>query len=145
MPTKLGAAFARDFTGLPTHMSTMDYAIWTRYRKQLDPAWFAMYFDAGLGDGRDPGKVNDATLTGMWETITQKRADVILQGPGRVRILELRENAQANAIGRLLTYQMLWLRDPVLKGTLELELATNIRDPDVADMCALHHIVYTVL
>lgn len=145
MPTELGPAFPPTYPGYPTHMSTEDYSLWLRYAPRIAKLATALYFDVKLGADAAATAGALAGLEHFWYSVNAKRADVVAQIPGGVRIIELRNNAQANAVGRLLTYQMLWNRDPKLPGPVQLELVTNANDPDVADICAANGIVYTVL
>lgn len=145
MPTILGPPFPPEYAGLPTHMSTEDYTLWLRYRQRLIGRARALYFDVNLGADAAQTAAAGTLLQNMWRAVNAKRADVVADLGDSVKIIELRNNAQANAVGRLLTYRMLWARDPKLKGPVALELVTNSNDPDVFDACASFGIVYTVI
>lgn len=143
MPTVLGPPFSPTFDGLPTHMSTEDFEIWLRYRDRLRPLARALYFDVRLGADEALTAATGSGFENMWYSVNAKRADVLAVLDDGPRIIELRNNAQANAVGRLITYRMLWNRDPKLPGPLSLELVTNVLDPDVADACKENRILYT--
>jgi hypothetical protein len=145
MPTTLGPAFPPDYKGLPTHISTEDYSLWLRYRERLQRDARRLYFDVKLGGDEALTAGESVGLGNFWYSVNAKRADVVAEYDDRVRIIELRNNAQANAVGRLLTYKLLWERDPKLSGALELELVSNTTDPDVADACRAYGILYTTI
>lgn len=143
MPTDLGPRFPPDYQGIPTHMSTEDFRIWLRYRDRLKTRARALYFDVRLGADEALTAASGTGFENMWFALNAKRADVVSDEAAGPRLIELRDNAQTNAIGRLLTYKLLWERDPGLPGPLTLELATNVLDADVAAACQLYGILYT--
>lgn len=145
MPTELGPAFSVAYAGVPTHMSSQDYSIWLRWRLTLPADVVALYFDVRLGSGRDAGMDVAAGDAALWFTLTAKRADVVVQLPSEVWLVELRDAAQASAIGRLLLYRRLWGQDPPFPVPLVPVLVTNARDPDVEDEAELHGIRYVVV
>lgn len=145
MPTELGPPFPVDYPRVPTHMSTLDYSIWERYRRELPAGTHTLYFDVRLGGGRSPGDETDPKYVEFWMRNTQKRADVLAVAPSGIWIIELRDQAQSNAIGRLLLYGKLWLQDAALGGPVKLLLVTNVLDPDVRDLADAMGIEYKVV
>lgn len=145
MPTTLGPAFPPDYGGLPTHMSTEDSRIWAYYQPRIAADATALYFDVRLGGQRALDDAGPGPLSNMWYSVNAKRADVLAVMPAGLWLIELRAAAQANAIGRLLTYKLLWERDPKLPGPLSLHLVTDTWDPDVRDIADAYGITYTVV
>ncbi len=145
MPTTLGPPFPWNYPGLPTHMSTEDHTIWNRYRARLAAEQPTLYFDVRLGDGRRSLVDGTPDELAFWYSINAKRADVVALYAEHVDLIEFRSHAQANAIGRLLTYAVLWKDDPPFPQPLQLELVTDAYDPDVERMAHLHSITYTLL
>lgn len=145
MPTILGAPFKPDFRGRPTAMSPEDLRIWFRYQDTLPKDTTALYFNVRLGEGKDAGPDTGPDWQAYWHQVTSKRADVLVIRPNNVNIVELRNHASANAIGRLMMYRTLWQDDPQLPGTATAELVTNLHDPDVARQAAASQIIYTVI
>lgn len=145
MPVDLKRRFPPTFTGRPQQISALDLQLWLMYRQLLPEDTRALYFDVGLGAGRPAPPHTDPTTAAQWRAITQKRADVVVELPDHWRLVELREQAQANAIGRLLVYRTLWLDDPPDQRPLELQLVTNVDDPDVRRIARDNQIDYLVL
>lgn len=145
MPTTLGQPYAPAFRGIPTHMSTEDHLIWLLYQPRLIRTATTLYFDVKLGGEQALLDATGSEFSPMWYALNAKRADVLAVEPPGVTIIELRDNAQANAVGRLLLYDMLWKRDPALPGPVKLRLVTNRLDPDVRDQAAAHAIEYNVV
>lgn len=145
MPTILGRKYSTEWQGKPPRMSTEDYMIWIRYRDEATKNALWIFYDVGLGDGIEPEGEISPEIRQAWLTTTQKRADVIIQRPTVVDIVELRYSASVNAVGRLKLYMMLYRRDPVLGLNVRPVLVTNRRDRDVQDLCAQENIMYVVV
>jgi hypothetical protein len=126
-------------------MSTEDLRIWFRFQDQLPEDTHTLYFNVRLGEGKPSGQDDDTEWQTYWHQVTSKRADVVLVRPGELRIIELRNHASANAIGRLLMYRTLWTDDPQAPGKVTAQLVTNVDDPDVRRQAAASDITYTVV
>lgn len=145
MPTILKQPFSPDFGGQPPRMSTEDSVIWFSWYPTLNPKPQRLYFDVGLGNGRPFPAGGDESLRSMFLSNSQKRADVVMEFPDRWRIVELRDSAQSNAVGRLALYRELWKLDPPDRRPLELFLVTNNADPDLQLLTNPALITYIVL
>lgn len=131
MATTLGQKFDVKWQGVPPHMSKEDYEIWTRWRdRALDNA-VGVFYDVGLGSAEIPAEITDPNLGRMWQRLNQKRADVIIEYPAEVRIVELRYNARLDTVGRLVGYGILYADDPPFKKIVKLTIVTNSYDSDV--------------
>lgn len=131
MPTILKNRFDVSFNGIPPRMSYEDLQIWQRWRRSMPQNAVALYFDVGLGEGRPyPGDA-PPEFREMFLLNSQKRADVVIEYPDHWLMIELRDNAQANAVGRLALYRELWKLDPPDDRPLDLYLITNNPDPDI--------------
>ncbi len=166
MPTVFFGSFNAGFRGTPPRMAPGDFDIWGRWWPKVREGTVSLLFDVGLGDGipLDPSTDTGAALippfdfralatarVGSPERLafmhlrnTQKRADVIIERDTEVWIAELRFNAQASAIGRLLMYGRLWGLDPVFTKPVVLYLITDREDPDVKASAEELGIVYVV-
>lgn len=145
MSTVLGPRFDHSFTGRPAHMSPEDRQIWERWWPTIRHQIKDLYFDVRVGKGKEAPLGEPENFRKMWTDLTQKRIDVVLTRPGEVWLVEIRFAASPNAIGRLLTYHMLWQDDPALPGKVELYIVTNIHDEEVARASALAGITYIVV
>lgn len=144
MPTSIFQTEGPDYGGTPRRMSTEDVRLWWRWRQVDKTPWLKFHFDVGVGPGRDAGEVTDPRLRGMWQTSTQKRIDVLAEAPAFVAIVELRQHAQPNALGRLLVYKDLYLQDPLDERPVELWLVTDTPDPELARISrgfGVHYVV----
>lgn len=145
MPTELGPPFPVDLQGIPPHMSTEDFSIWLLYQRTIPRDAQRLYFDVRLGADDKMNAHSDPAIARMWWANNAKRADVLIEFPDRLEMIELRTNALPNAVGRLLTYRMLWNDDPAIAKPLTMTLVTDHQDRDVERLCAANQIGYTVL
>lgn len=145
MATLLGAHFDGSFTGIPTHISPRDFAIWRAWWPSVRDEVTDIWFDVGLGAGADVVGEHAPAVVDMWLKNTQKRADIVMRYRGSVWIVELRSAASASALGRLALYQHLWNVDPPFAGSVLLWLVTEQRDRDVESLARLQKVAYTVV
>lgn len=145
MPTLLGPRFGAGFTGRPTRMSEEDLPIWARYFPKIRPTTLALYFDVGLGLADNLPASDDAEQLLGWIKNTQKRADVILERAEDVLLIELRFNAQLNAVGRLYGYRLLLEEDNPFHKIIIPVLVTNRRDSEVERAALALKIAYDVV
>jgi hypothetical protein len=104
-----------------------------------------MYFDVGLGPGAPLDSPAPPNYARMWQRLTQLRADVVALVDQQLWIIELRYAANANAIGRLLSYRLQYLTHPILGPDPLLYLVTNERDSLTQQLCAELGITYLVV
>lgn len=145
MSTRLGQPFAATWQGRPPRMSPEDLQIWYRWRPLIQHELITQYFDVGLGEGKAPPPDTPEPYAHMWERNTQKRADALLVTRSGLWIVELRFQANSNAIGRLLQYGLLYNQDPTLGPYTQLILVTNERDADIEDMAKAVNMFYVVV
>lgn len=145
MPTILGREYPPKVQVFPPHMASEDLPIYTRWAIDGLKGALRQFFDVGLGLGADPIPGISQPIRNMWEKVTQKRADAVIEYENHVKLIEFRHMATANAIGRVLTYHALWKDDRVIPKAVELYLVTNHGDRDVERMCKLFDITYMVV
>ena len=145
MPTVLGRRFPPITTTYPPHMSPEDYKLFKRWMIDAFRSAINVYYDVGLGEGSPSGMELDPSMLKMWQKVTQKRADVVVEYLEYVDIVELRFNATSNAIGRLLSYRMLWQDDPPINKTAFFSLVSNRFDPDLERLAGEHNIHYLIV
>ena len=145
MALYLGPEFLPTWNGYPPRMSDEDYRIWLRWWPGVRGQALRMWFDVGLGAGKEIPDETSAELAWMWTRNTQKRADVIIETMDEIRLVEVRFKAQPNAIGRLLTYLDLLEADNPWTKRIRPVLVTDQLDPDVRASAAKRDIFYVVV
>lgn len=130
MPTDLGQSFAPTWAGTPPGMSEIDTQLWHRWRSKGLVNALQLFFNVRLGaDGPMPKELSKKDIE-FWYTYVAKRADAIVEYDDHITIIELRDEANANAVGRLMMYKMLWDRDPKINKPIKLLIVTNRYDAD---------------
>lgn len=145
MPTDLGRIFTPVITVNPPHMSPEDTPIYRRWAIHGLKNALRQYFDVGLGRITVPKGVTDPGMIKSWIRINQKRADAIIEYEDHVKIVEFRHEVTPNAIGRILTYGMLWKEDAVIKKPYQLLIVSNRFDRDVDELTKSIGILYEVV
>ena len=145
MALYLGPEFLPTWNGYPPRMSEEDYRIWQRWHPRVMQYILRMWFDVGLGEGKPIPPDTSADLAFMWTRNTQKRADVIIETDTEIWLVELRFKAQANAIGRLLTYLDLVEDDNPFTKAIRPLLVTDQEDPEVRRSASKRRIQYLVV
>ncbi len=112
-------------------MSARDLDLWYRARSILAKEAINFYFDVGLGGQTEVPPETSPEMETMWLLITQKRVDVLIEQKDLWKIVELRFEATANALGRLLTYIALWNLNLFDLRPVRGLLVTNRKDIDI--------------
>ena len=145
MPTTIGEAYTPSWPGTPKRMSKEDYALWKIYQMTELEGAIAVYFDVLLGTGQEAGPEYTEEEKKFWREKTQLRADVVVEYPDRVKVVELRVNASVSTIGRTQAYQMLLKDDNPFGKTVEAEVVTNLANKQVEEIAGRQGVKYTVL
>lgn len=140
----LGPEFLPTWNGYPPRMSEEDYRIWTRWYPTIRQSVLRIWFDIGLGNIPEIPPGTSAELAFMWERNNQKRADAIIEAPTEIWLVELRNAASLNAIGRLEGYQDLLQPDAPWNKPIVPYLVTNHEDRDVRASAEKRGIRYLV-
>lgn len=88
-----------------------------------------MWFDVAVGPWPYIPPKTPEDYARMWARLNQKRIDVVLDFGTFVAIVELRWDASASAIGRLMMYRDLLKDDDPFGKPVQLYLVTNKVDP----------------
>ena len=145
MPTTLGPRYSVDWRGRPPHMLQPDIPVWWRFLETYGSPIINLYYDCLLGGPPwQPGEELDP-MRRMWRTNVSKRADAIAELRDEVWIIEVADDPGLRAVGQLLSYRALWLRDPKFAKIERMLLVCNKVDPDLFDVCGIQGIqVYVI-
>jgi len=122
-----------------------DLVLWNKYRLTAIQKAVRLYFDVGVGGQTEVPPGTTPEMATMWLRNTQKRIDVLIEEEKRWVIIELRERAQASAIGRLLQYFDLWKQDPPDDRIVELRLVTDFEDRDARGLAERMGITFVLV
>lgn len=134
MEVVLGTKFTPEWEGVPPHMSSGDYFIWQRYLPLHREEYKAFYYDVRLIPDMEIPEDVAPELARMWRFNNAKRIDALGITPTEVRIIEVRVNAGAGALGAIEMYLDLWQQNPPLPLPVRGIIMTERPDPTMADM-----------
>ena len=145
MPTVLGRPYSLFWGGDPPHMLQPDIPIWREFQARYSAFWSALYMDCKLGGPYyTPEQLADPMIK-MWRDVLVKRADAIAELEDEVWIIEVSADPGLRAIGQLLTYQTLWIRDPPIQKPEKLVLVCHTIETDLLDAAGMRSLqVYIV-
>ena len=115
------------------HLRPGEVALFRRFER-LDPLASPTYqFDTHLGQGMPLDPSWPAWLQAMATRLTQKRVDVVATTPTATWLLEMKPRAGPSAVGQLLTYRSIFLREfpqlaPFLIGVIADRNSFDMQD-----------------
>ncbi len=113
------------------HLSPLDREIWLRFLDQQASAWQTFAYDVAVGGQDAPPGITDEPIRRAWKYSTAKRIDAVGQRPEELSLFEVRPDAQASAIGHLLTYLHLFREENPDPRPVRLYLVTDYIADDV--------------
>lgn len=145
MPTELGKIYSLDWRGRPPHMLDPDVPVWYRFLALYGAPFQKLYYDCWLGGPTYSAQEMKDKLTKMWRGMLVKRADAIAELNDEVWIIEVSADPGLRAIGQLLSYRVLWLRDPKVMKPEKMVLVAATLEDDFLDVATTYGIqCYTV-
>lgn len=131
MPTILGPKYDVEWRGRPPHMLRFDVPIWYRFLEEHKDKFIALYYDCRLGGPGFTPADYDEKLRGMWKYLGSKRADVIAETKDQIWLIEVTSEMHVKALGQLMMYKSLWLKDPKSSKPVEMVLVCDEEDANV--------------
>lgn len=144
-PTWLGRSYPTDWRGDPPHMLKPDIPIWYRFLDQNKALFINLYYDVLLGGPYATEEEMKDPTRRMWVALTSKRADVIAELEKEVWIIEVTKEPGLRAIGQLMSYRTLWIRDPKIIKPEKMVLICEIPDTDLFDVAGMHGMLVFVI
>jgi len=140
METVLGPRYEPDWLGVPPHMSSGDYAIWSRYLPQNAGKYLGFYYDVYIIPDQVLPQGVPPELARMWRMNTGKRIDAVGELVGGFELIEVRVAASAGALGAIQMYLDMWALSPPLPGFATGTIITDRVDPVLPALAALRGI-----
>ena len=133
MPTILGKPYSLDWRGNPPHMLAPDVPVWYRFLDTYRRLFISLWYDVLLGAQPLTPQGETDPMKRMWRQHTARRADAIVELRDHLWIIEVADDPGLRSIGQLLSYRVLWIRDPPIQKPEKLVLVgerieTNLLD-----------------
>jgi len=97
-------------------------------------------YDVHLGDGVEIDPSWPAWMASMVRTLSTHRVDVVVERPDEVVIVEVKGIAGMGAVGQLLGYEALWLRDRGTDRPVRLLLVCERVEADMSSVFSYYGI-----
>jgi len=112
------------------HMFGYEAELWEIFLDRYGKYFERFEYDVHLGQGVPLEKIYPPEIVHAAKVLTQKRVDVVGYREEEVWIIEVKPDAGLSALGQLLGYRALWIRDRGEPAKLELAVVTDILNPD---------------
>jgi len=122
------------------HLLPLERPIWARYLAGTSEEFLSVVYDLHLGEG---APVDPALSTGtqaIIAAVSRKRVDVIGETADSIIIFEVKPRAGMGAMGQLLNYQRLYLREKRPTKPVRTVVVCERIEPDVAGAYAQYGI-----
>ena len=140
LPTILGSPYALDWRGNPPHMLIPDVPVWYRFLDTYGIIFQKLYYDVLLGALRLTPQEEKDPLKRMWRQNMARRADAVVETEKEIWIIEVADDPGLRSIGQLLTYRVLWIRDPVVAKPEKLILVGETIEKNLLDAASSYGI-----
>ena len=127
------------------HMFPLDIAIWERFIDYYGSFYDGFDYDVKIGTGSVPGPETPENYARMETILSKYRIDAVGHNKGTLEIIEVKPEASTVAIGQIITYVELYIRD--LKPTLPIvgHIISNHIVGDMEYLTKKYGIIYTII
>ena len=145
MKPELILPFLPDWPGIPPGMPSGDYLIWLRWREQAASLYDQIYFNVRVGEPVPVAEDLPPELKDMAVALSRRRIDVVGEKASNWSLVELKQDAGAEALGQVLLYKALWLSDPPDSRFAGMTIVTNTFNKDINIACKFYNIDFIVV
>jgi hypothetical protein len=127
------------------HMLPPDARIWDAFVYLHSTAFTNVQYDVHVGEGMPRQQHWDDSIYRMAKIITQRRIDVIGWKNQIPWIIEVKQSPGVSAVGQLVSYKTLYLREYPQHISVKLYLICDRLDQDIAFVLRQNNIFFTVV
>jgi hypothetical protein len=114
-----------------THMLKEDYATWSAFLEsdiiRLDEVWYDVHVGREMAVPPGSPEYMLAVVSG----ISRKRIDVVGRSGGTIYIIEVKPHANMEAIGQVITYRELFVKEFEISGPVRMLVVSQTSDADI--------------
>ena len=122
------------------HMLPAEVRRWDAFIEKHGLPVGVVSYDVHLGDGAVPDAAWPAWMAAMVRSLSTHRVDVVVERVDEVVIVEVKGIAGMGAVGQLLGYEALWLRDRGTDRSVRLLLVCERVEADMAAVFSYYEI-----
>lgn len=112
------------------HMLPIEVELWGRFLLGHGGEWVRFEYDLHVGEGIPVSPEWPENIKAMAYAVTAKRIDAVGFRPGEVTIFEVKPDAGLAAIGQLISYRELYVRQFAPPERIGLAVVTDNITPD---------------
>ncbi len=113
------------------HMLPDERAIWHRFIIPREIQFTRIIYDLHLGEGTIPPPGASEQVKKVVEATSRKRVDAIGETPAEIIIYEVKQRAGMSALGQLLNYRALYLKEYNPRKPVRLAVVCERLEPDI--------------
>jgi len=113
------------------HLLPLERPIWAKYLAATTEEFLSLVYDLHLGEGAPVDPSWSEGTAAIVAAVSRKRVDVIGETAGSIIIFEVKPRAGMGAMGQLLNYRALYLRERRPTKPLRMMVVCERVEPDV--------------
>ena len=115
-------------------MSSEDVTIWKKFLELHGKNYSSFDYDFKVGDGTDPGPEVQENFRQDFIELSKKRIDAVGYQNDGVTLFEIKPRAGTQALGQLLTYKNLFVKNFPGRTIKEIAVVCNFITPEEIDL-----------
>ena len=113
------------------HMLPDERSIWHRFIVPRESNFIRIIYDLHLGEGTIPPPGASEQVKAVVAATSRKRVDAIGETPADITIFEVKQRAGMSALGQLLNYRALYLKEYNPRKPVRLAVVCERLEPDI--------------
>ncbi len=114
-----------------THLLPLERPIWARYLAATTEEFLSLVYDLHLGEGAPIDPALSEGTKAIIAAVSRKRVDVVGETADSIIVFEVKPRAGMGAMGQLLTYRELYLREIRPTKPIRMVVVCERVEPDV--------------
>lgn len=127
------------------HMFPHDIAIWERFLAKYAHEYDGFAYDTKVGSGTRPAAGTPENFRRMQSELSKYRIDAIGMKPGLIEIMEVKPRAAASALGQVVTYINLFVKEHAPNSRVVGAIVTDTEMPDMRDLTSDYGFNYYIV
>ena len=124
------------------HLLPNERRIWEKFLELMGKKWERFEYDVRVGKGIDPGPKVPEPWRSLAIKLTQKRIDVVGYAEDGIWLFEVKPDASLGALGQVLAYKYLYMRDKQPTEPVHVAIVTNRTFPDEKEIYRHYDVRY---
>jgi len=116
------------------HMLPVEAELWDKFLSIRQPPFEKLEYDVHVGDAPERPPDLPEYLWGMFKSVNQKRIDVVGHDPDVIYVIEVKPRAGLSALGQVLAYKFLYLRDFKPTKPVQMRIVCERKEPNIDEI-----------